>query len=117
MLLCLSMRSAATRSPHVPVTTTHKVDSNCRDVAVSVGVVLRSRTIPCFKIEQHKLGTTDPRTASTSTPTANRSSRHDLPTPESPISRSCGSGWKVRGLVHARTWRAAVTHALARSSP
>ena len=95
--------------------TTHKVDADGRDVAFCICVVLRSKgkqlrlnatrgqqllsttdiwglsALGCSD-EQHPLA-----------PTANRSSRQDLPTPESPISSSCNTA-EVRTCKQGQTY-------------
>ena len=86
---------------------THEVHSDRADVALRVGVILhivtsircivRACSLECLKGSdcscQERQASTElastPWPATSRTRTANRSSKHDLPTPESPISRSC----------------------------
>ena len=68
---------------------TYEVDADGGDVALSVGIVLRHKTtlvLPSNWGMQARASSSPGKV-----PTANRSSKQDLPTPESPISRSCST--------------------------
>lgn len=81
---------APTCKPQLSVTSkTYEVDANGGDVALSVRIVLRHNTAMVLPSSwaMKVLASSGPGKV----PTANRSSKQDLPTPESPISRSCNT--------------------------
>lgn len=104
--------SALFRSPHMGAppalplpAPTHKVDANGGDVALRVCVVLHAARHAGCGLGSSRRGGPAPnadgasaRTGGRRRLTANRSSRHDLPTPESPISRSCAGGQRGEGV-------------------
>jgi hypothetical protein len=108
--------------PPFPPAAAHKVYADGRDVALCVGVILQDggsgskARVSCRSCKQRGLRARRPRLAppppAAPPPpllTANRSSRHDLPTPESPMSRSCKRRGGGRGEVVSMVTRVLIS--------
>lgn len=117
-----SSTAAATPLPPFPPAAAHKVYADGRDVALCVGVILqdggsgskarvswRSCKQRGLRARRPRLAPPPPAAPPPPLLTANRSSRHDLPTPESPMSRSCKGRGGGRGEVVSMVTRVLIS--------
>lgn len=80
----------------------HEIDADGGNVAFGVCIILRHET--CFK-QDGPVKSEEKTKIWVGAPTANRSSKQDLPTPESPMSKSCHQHeYPVRKCAE-KTWR------------